>query len=155
MIGRCSVYPEEIRAAGASYTAQEFNLLNDLNNLVVNERKLTEEERRKIVDVIKNSNSVNMRKIIAKVIGEDIETMSGARIDKNDKEIFHTFEQYRAMKKEFAVNGWNIDDFTRDEQDEIAYILTLNTENLLYLLRRNFLSPLHLESDSAAHDNNF
>lgn len=32
------------------------------------------------------------------------------------------------MKKEFAVNGWNIDDFTRDEQDEIAYILTLNTE---------------------------
>lgn len=69
-----------------------------------------------------------MRKIIAKVIGEDIETMSGARIDKNDKEIFHTFEQYRAMKKEFAVNGWNIDDFTRDEQDEIAYILTLNTE---------------------------
>lgn len=128
LIGRCSVYPEEIRAAGASYTAQEFNLLNDLNNLVVNERKLTEEERRKIVDVIKNSNSVNMRKIIAKVIGEDIETMSGARIDKNDKEIFHTFEQYRAMKKEFAVNGWNIDDFTRDEQDEIAYILTLNTE---------------------------
>lgn len=107
---------------------REFNLLNDLNNLVVNERKLTEEERRKIVDVIKNSNSVNMRKIIAKVIGEDIETMSGARIDKNDKEIFHTFEQYRAMKKEFAVNGWNIDDFTRDEQDEIAYILTLNTE---------------------------
>ena len=49
--------------------------------------------------MIKNSNSVNMRKIIAKVIGEDIETMSGARIDKNDKEIFHTFEQYRAMKK--------------------------------------------------------
>ena len=47
LIGRCSVYPEEIRAAGASYTAQEFNLLNDLNNLVVNERKLTEEERRK------------------------------------------------------------------------------------------------------------
>ena len=26
------------------------------------------------------------------------------------------------------MNGWNIDDFTRDEQDEIAYILTLNTE---------------------------
>ena len=36
-----------------------------------------------------------------------------------------------------------------------CYALTLNTENLLYLLRRNFLSPLHLESDSAPHDNNF
>lgn len=43
LIGKCSVYPEEMRAAGASYTAQEFNLLNDLNDLFVNERKLSKE----------------------------------------------------------------------------------------------------------------
>ena len=48
LIGKCSVYPEEMRAAGASYTAQEFNLLNDLNNLTVNGRKLSEEEKRRI-----------------------------------------------------------------------------------------------------------
>lgn len=31
LIGKCSVYNEELRAAAASYTAQEFNVLNDLN----------------------------------------------------------------------------------------------------------------------------
>ena len=35
LIGKCTFYPEEYRAAKASYTAQEFNLLNDLNNLTV------------------------------------------------------------------------------------------------------------------------
>ena len=30
LIGKCSVYPDELRGAAASYTAQEFNLLNDL-----------------------------------------------------------------------------------------------------------------------------
>mgnify|MGYP006866072255 CR=1 FL=1 len=29
LIGKCSVYKDELRAASASYTAQEFNLLND------------------------------------------------------------------------------------------------------------------------------
>lgn len=33
LIGKCSVYSEELRASAASYTAQEFNVLNDLNIL--------------------------------------------------------------------------------------------------------------------------
>ena len=45
LIGKCTIYKDQVRAAGASYTAQEFNLLNDLNNLTVNNRKLTEEEK--------------------------------------------------------------------------------------------------------------
>ena len=68
LIGKCSVYPEELRAAAASYTAQEFNLLNDLNNLTINGRKLDEEEKREIVRLVKTSNTVNMRKIIAGVM---------------------------------------------------------------------------------------
>ena len=35
LIGKCTYYPDEFRAAKASYSAQEFNLLNDLNNLTV------------------------------------------------------------------------------------------------------------------------
>ncbi|MBR3646279.1 MAG: type II CRISPR RNA-guided endonuclease Cas9 [Lachnospiraceae bacterium] len=58
LIGKCSVYPEEFRGAGASYTAQEFNLLNDLNNLIVNNVKLEEDEKRKIVEIVKSSNVV-------------------------------------------------------------------------------------------------
>lgn len=70
LIGKCSVYKEELRAASASYTAQEFNLLNDLNNLAINGRKLEEHEKRIIIDKVKTSNTINMRKIIADVMGE-------------------------------------------------------------------------------------
>ena len=94
LIGKCSVYKDELRAASASYTAQEFNLLNDLNNLTVNGRKLEENEKHLIVDKVKASNTINMRKIIADAMGEKIEEFYGARIDKSEKEIFHKFEVY-------------------------------------------------------------
>lgn len=128
LIGKCSIYPEELRAAGASYTAQEFNVLNDLNNLTVNNRKLSEEEKRTIVATIKESSSVNMRSIIKKVIKEDIEQFSGARIDTKEKEIYHTFEVYRKMKKAFQTINVDINDFSREELDKFGKILTLNTE---------------------------
>jgi CRISPR-associated endonuclease Csn1 len=128
LIGKCSVYEEELRAATASYTAQEFNLLNDLNNLTINGRKLQENEKRAIVERVKTSNSINMRKIITDVMGEKIEEFYGARIDKSDKEIFHKFEVYNKMRKALADINVDITDFTREELDEIGYILTINTD---------------------------
>ena len=71
LIGKCSVYKRGNYARHqASYTAQEFNLLNDLNNLTINGRKLEEHEKRIIIDKVKTSNTINMRKIIADVMGE-------------------------------------------------------------------------------------
>ncbi len=128
LIGKCSVYRDLTRAAGATYTAQEFNLLNDLNNIQVNARKLTKEEKEIIVAEIKTANSVNMRKIIKKAIGEDIEIITGARLDKNDKEEFHQFKQYNLMRKAFEKNGWDIKQLSREELDAIGDVLTLNTE---------------------------
>lgn len=128
LIGKCSVYKNLTRAAGATYTAQEFNLLNDLNNIQVNARKLTREEKEMIVAEIKSVNSVNMRKIIKKAIGEDVESITGARLDKNDKEEFHQFKQYNLMRKTFEKNGWDIKQFSREELDDIGEVLTLNTE---------------------------
>ena len=128
LIGKCSVYETELRAAAASYTAQEFNLLNDLNNLTVNGRKLEESEKRAIVETVKTSNSVNMRKIIAEAMGEKIEELYGARVDKDAKEIFHKFETYNKMRKAFAAIGEDITAFSREDLDEIGYILTINTD---------------------------
>ena len=129
LIGKCSVYPEEMRAAGATYTAQEFNLLNDLNNLTVNNRKLTKKEKVEIVKEIQKVKAVNMRKIIEKVIEEPIATLTGVRIDKDEKEIFHHFEQYnkirRALKDKLDVD---ITEYSRDTLDKLGNILTLNTE---------------------------
>lgn len=128
LIGRCSVYPEELRASAASYTAQEFNLLNDLNNLTINGRKLEEKEKRLIVQTVLTSNSINMKKIIGKVIGESVEEWSGARVDKNDKEIFHTFSAYNKMRKALESIDADITRFTREDLDEIGHILTINTD---------------------------
>jgi CRISPR-associated endonuclease Csn1 len=128
LIGKCSVFPEEMRAAAASYSAQEFNLLNDLNNLTIGGRKLEEEEKRQIVETIKNSQRVNVEKIICTVSGENAETIEGARI-KDDKHIYHSFEAYRKMKKALSEAGKNIEEYERAELDEIGRILTLNTEH--------------------------
>lgn len=128
LIGKCSVYPEELRAAAASYTAQEFNVLNDLNNLTINGRGLDEEEKRSIVEILKTSNSINMRKIISGVIGEKIVEFHGARIDKDEKEIFHKFEIYNKMRKALADVEVDITVFSREELDEIGHILTINTD---------------------------
>ena len=128
LIGKCSVFPEEMRAAAASYSAQEFNLLNDLNNLTIGGRKLNEEEKRQIVETIKNSQRVNVEKIICTVSGENAETIEGARI-KDDKHIYHSFEAYRKMKKALSEAGKNIEEYERAELDEIGRILTLNTEH--------------------------
>ena len=62
-------------------------MLNDLNNLTINGRKLEYEEKKSIVEEVQKASSVNMLKIIKKVINEDITTLEGARKDKNDKEI--------------------------------------------------------------------
>lgn len=128
LIGKCSVRADLMRAAGATYTAQEFNVLNDLNNLMINGRKLEETEKIEIVKEMKEAASVHVEKIIKRVIGEDIVSLTGARLDKNDKPEFHHFEQYRTLKKEFAKQNIDIEKFSVEELDKIGNILTLNTE---------------------------
>lgn len=125
LIGKCSVYPDELRAAAASYTAQEYNLLNDLNNLTINGRKLEENEKHEIVERIKNSNTINMRKIISDCMGENIDDFNGARIDES---IFHKFEVYNKMRKALLKIGIDITDYSREELDKIGYIMTINTD---------------------------
>lgn len=127
-IGKCSVYGEELRAAAASYTAQEFNLLNDLNNLTVNGRKLQEKEKHAIVEVVKTANRVNMWKIIAEAMGEKIEELVGVRIDKSEQEDFHEFKIYNKMRKALAEIEVDITEFSREELDKLGHILTINTD---------------------------
>ena len=124
LIGKCSVYKEELRAAGASYTAQEFNILNDLNNITVNNKKLTTQQKKDVIEIVQNSDRINMEKIISSCIGEKIEKIEGARIDKNEKNIYHTFEQYNKMRKIFAEKNYDIKELTIEQLDEIGRILT-------------------------------
>lgn len=45
MWGKCSVYPSELRAPKASYSGERFVWISKLNNLKINNKSLTEEQR--------------------------------------------------------------------------------------------------------------
>lgn len=130
LIGKCTFYPEEYRAAKASYTAQEFNLLNDLNNLTVptETKKLSEEQKNQIINYVKNEKAMGPAKLfkyIAKLLSCDVADIKGYRIDKSDKAEIHTFEAYRKMK---TLETIDIEQMEREKLDKLAYVLTLNTE---------------------------
>src|SRR5699024_7276926 len=53
MMGKCSYYPDELRAVKEAYSAQLFNILNDLNNLVLNRPendKVTKQEKEALIN---------------------------------------------------------------------------------------------------------
>lgn len=130
LIGKCTFYPEEFRAAKASYTAQEFNLLNDLNNLTVptETKKLNEEQKNQIITYVKNEKAMGPAKLfkyIAKLLACDVADIKGYRIDKSDKPEIHTFEAYRKMK---TLETIDVEQMEREKLDKLAYVLTLNTE---------------------------
>ncbi|MCE2152991.1 type II CRISPR RNA-guided endonuclease Cas9 [Streptococcus thermophilus] len=130
LIGKCTFYPEEFRAAKASYTAQEFNLLNDLNNLTVptETKKLIKEQKNQIINYVKNEKAMGPAKLfkyIAKLLSCDVADIKGYRIDKSGKAEIHTFEAYRKMK---TLETLDIEQMDRETLDKLAYVLTLNTE---------------------------
>ena len=130
LIGKCTFYPNEYRASKASYTAQEFNLLNDLNNLTVptETKKLSEEQKKVIVEYAKEAKTLGastLLKYIAKMIDASVDQISGYRVDVNNKPEMHTFEVYRKMQ---SLETISVGDLSRNVLDELAHILTLNTE---------------------------
>ena len=130
LIGKCTFYPDEYRASKASYTAQEFNLLNDLNNLTVptETKKLSEEQKKTIIKYAKTAKTLGastLLKYIAKLIGASVDQIHGYRIDPNKKPEMHTFETYRKMQ---SLETISVEELPRKVLDELAHILTLNTE---------------------------
>jgi len=130
LIGKCTFYPNEYRASKASYTAQEFNLLNDLNNLTVptETKKLSEEQKKTIVEYVKSAKTLGastLLKYIAKMLDASVDQIRGYRVDVNNKPEIHTFEAYRKMQ---SLETISVGELPRKVLDELAHILTLNTE---------------------------
>ena len=129
-IGKCTFYPKEYRASKASYTAQEFNFLNDLNNLTVptETKKLSEEQKKTIVEYAKSAKTLGastLLKYIAKMLDASVDQIRGYRVDVNNKPEMHTFEVYRKMQ---SLETILVGELSREVLDELAHILTLNTE---------------------------
>ena len=130
LIGKCSFYPDEYRAAKASYTAQEYNFLNDLNNLTLptETKKLSTEQKKTLVEYAKSTAVLGPDKLlkeIARVVGCKKEDIRGFRLDNKDKPDIHTFEVYRTMAK---LESIEIKSLSREILDTLAHILTINTD---------------------------
>ncbi|MCH4010266.1 type II CRISPR RNA-guided endonuclease Cas9 [Companilactobacillus sp.] len=139
LVGKDNFYPDEYRASGASYTAQLFNVLNDLNNLRIlshEDQKLTSEDKKKIIDEL-NSTTGNpsMIKLIKKVTGCSDSDIKGYRLDSKDKPDIHSMAIYRKIHRDFKklgidIHEWKTADKTyQDFLDDISFGMTLNTEN--------------------------
>lgn len=134
LIGKCSIYTNQRRAPVSSFTAQEFNLLNDLNNITVRGRKLTEDEKVEIIDEILDSKVKSftykrMMNIIKKVtkIGDE-KDIKGFRVDKKGNPEFHNFEVERKAKIFFEGTSVDYDEFDIEKKDKLAEVLSLSMD---------------------------
>lgn len=147
MRGKCSIYPEEPRAPKFSFSAELFNLLNDLNNLKFIKRKchkLSTEEKLKIINLIKEKGDFKPKgfKGLLKLIDVNFDDVRGYRINDKSEPIITEFIGYKKILK-IMENHPNI---IIDENllDSIAEILTLSQ---LIEERKNNLIHLGLSAD--------
>ncbi|MCI1904303.1 MAG: type II CRISPR RNA-guided endonuclease Cas9 [Enterococcaceae bacterium] len=133
LIGKDKIFPDEYRAAGNSYTAQVYNLLNDLNNLRIGQTesgRLSSEQKKQILTELKTTTkAVTMMKLISKVAGVKEDQIHGYQINSDEKPEIHSMPIYRKIHKNFLSLGYDITEWPTELLDKLGDILTLNTEN--------------------------
>ncbi|WP_106494556.1 type II CRISPR RNA-guided endonuclease Cas9 [Lentibacillus sp. Marseille-P4043] len=128
MRGKCTYFPNELRVAKKSVTADLFNLLSgDLNKLQIEGEYLTYEDKRYLIEnLIKKGKNITLKQILKYKGYPNDADVSGCRVDlKGDKPLFTEFQGYKEIKK--IVEGNNLpfeilEDI--DLMDNIAEILT-------------------------------
>lgn len=123
MRGKCSVFPDEPRAPKMSISADLFNFLNDLNNLTVQEEKLTTQEKEQVLSIIDKKGNVTLKQL-AKLFEVEESDIRGYRIDKNEKPLFTEFKGYKKLKKLFSEAGYSISLQDYEFLDDVIEILT-------------------------------
>src|SRR5699024_384876 len=102
MMGKCSYYPDELRSVREAYSAQLFNLVNDLNNLILNRPehdKVTQQEKEALVNnVFKKYKNVTLKRI-AKVLNVAEHDIKGFRVNASGTPIFTKLTIYHDVKK--------------------------------------------------------
>ncbi|RPF56528.1 type II CRISPR RNA-guided endonuclease Cas9 [Abyssicoccus albus] len=139
LMGKCTYYPEELRSVRYAYSASLFNVLNDLNNLVImrdENDKLTKDEKEHLINnLFKKQKSAPTLNKIAKELGVKEEDIKGYRVDKKDKPEFSTIKIYHDIKG--ITNNPEILE-NPDVLDKIAEILTIwqNEKHILEELEK-------------------
>ena len=134
LIGKDKFYPDQYRAPANSYTAQIFNLLNDLNNLKITSTEsghLTKEQKLEIIKELKDKKRLSggMLKVISDKTGTPKQEIRGYRVDEKNKPDIHSMAVYRKVRSKFLENSIDINNWPTDLIDQIAFVMTLNTDS--------------------------
>lgn len=123
MLGHCSLFKEELRAPKMAYSSELFNLLNDLNNLTIDKRKITKEEKEKIIEHINKNGNLTIKQLL-KFVETPLEEINGFRVNKKGEPILTEMKGYNKLRKLFKKE--DSEDFLEDKEmlDQIAVILT-------------------------------
>ncbi|MEQ6389168.1 type II CRISPR RNA-guided endonuclease Cas9 [Bacillaceae bacterium S4-13-58] len=128
MRGKCTYFPDELRIAKMSYTADLFNLLsNDLNKLQINGEYLTYEDKKYLVEeFINKGKNITLNQILKYKGASSDSDVAGYRIDlKSDKPIFTEFKGFKEIKKIVETNNLPKEILENiDLLDQIVEILT-------------------------------
>lgn len=100
MRGKCSVFPDELRAPSQSYSAELFNLLNDLNNLKIDGEKILPKDKLEVINYVNNKGNITFKQLL-KILNVSEDDVSGFRIDKNNKPLLTEFKGYKKVLKVF------------------------------------------------------
>lgn len=108
-------------------------MLNDLNNLRITTTEdghLTKQHKLAIINDLKNTKRLSggMLGLINKVTGTPKGNISGYRTDAKDKADIHSMATYRKVRNKLLENNIDINEWSHDLLDKIAFIMTLNTE---------------------------
>ncbi|EFU83472.1 type II CRISPR RNA-guided endonuclease Cas9 [Staphylococcus lugdunensis] len=125
LMGHCTYFPDELRSVKYAYSADLFNALNDLNNLVIQRdglSKLEYHEKYHIIENVFKQKKKPTLKQIANEINVNPEDIKGYRITKSGKPQFTEFKLYHDLKS--VLFDQSILE-NEDVLDQIAEILTI------------------------------
>lgn len=160
MIGRCTFFPEELRAAKSSFSFQYFDLLQAVNHIrIVSDdatRDLRPDERQKVLDAAFKTDGLTFKKIRAVLELSDGDRFKNVYYRSDDKEEwesktkFQHLRAYHEMRKKFdKLNKGHINSISRSDLDEVGYALTVykTDDNIVsYLKEHTSLEQAEIDS---------
>lgn len=129
LMGKC-VYTGDIRIVKHAPTAEMFNLLNDLNNMKIDGKHLSNDEKKLLINEVflKQKTSPSVFSVLKKLGYPKSSEVTGLRVSKSGKQIFTTLPGYRYLLEVNEKSGGYIDKENYALLDEVARILTIYQE---------------------------
>ncbi|MGF7127030.1 CRISPR-associated endonuclease Csn1 [Natronobacillus azotifigens] len=163
MRGKCTYFPDELRIAKMSFTADLYNLLSgDLNKLQIDGAYLTSEDKKYLIEnLIKKGKNITLLQILKYKGANENAIVTGYRRDmKTDKPTFTEFKGYKELKKIVDKNNLPINILEKiDLLDGVVEILTAEKsltrrEEQLRSLFSDYEDDMKIRLVSAFKENN-